>query len=172
MRTVRAVVTISLIVLCGVVSANAQARLMAGVGKADITPAVGTPLAGYGARLGKPSTGVHDPTEARALVLDNGTERVAFLSVDHLGFDHGMVERIRSLVYKATSIAPDHLFVMSSHTHSGGGAYLELFPILAGRYDAKVRESYSDRAAQAVIAANQVMKAARIAFGAGEARGI
>src|SRR5436853_1213873 len=172
MRRVRAVIATIVCVLGCVVSASAQGKLTAGVGKSDITPAVGTPLAGYGARLGKPSTGVHDPTEARALVIDNGAEKIAFLSVDHLGFDHAMIERIRDLVYKATNLAPDHLFVMSSHTHSGGGAYLELFPILAGRYDAKVRDAYSERAAQAVIAANQTMKAARIAFGAGEARGI
>lgn len=172
MRRVLTIIAIIVLVLGCVVSASAQAKLMAGVGKSDITPPVGTPLAGYGARLGKPSTGVHDPTEARALVIDNGVEKIAFLSVDHLGFDHAMVERIRDLVYKATSLAPDHLFVMSSHTHSGGGAYLELFPILAGRYDAKIRDAYSERAAQAVITATQAMKAARIAFGAGEARGI
>jgi Neutral/alkaline non-lysosomal ceramidase, N-terminal len=172
MRNLRAVFVVSFLVLWVAVSAKAQARLLAGVGKADITPPVGTPLAGYGARLGKPSTGVHDPTEARALIIDNGPEKIAFLSVDHLGFDHAMVERIRDLVYKATGLAPDHLFVMSSHTHSGGGAYLELFPILAGRYDAKVRDAYSERAAQAVIAANSSLRAARIGFGAGEARGI
>src|SRR5437763_93161 len=172
MRNLRTVLTVTLLILCGAASARAQARLLAGTGKADITPPIGTPLAGYGARLGKPSTGVHDPTEARALILDSGAEKIAFLSVDHLGFDHAMVERIRDLVYKATNLAPDHLLVMSSHTHSGGGAYLEPFPILAGRYDAKVRDAYSERAAQAVITANQTMKAARIAFGAGEARGI
>ncbi len=172
MRNLRLVVAISFLVLCGGVPANAQARLLAGTGKSDITPPVGTPLAGYGARLGKPSTGVHDPTEARALIIDSGTEKIAFLSVDHLGFDHAMVERTRELVNKATGIAPDHVFVMSSHTHSGGGAYLELFPILAGRYDAGVRDVYSEHAARAVIAANQRMRPARIAFGAGEARGI
>jgi Neutral/alkaline non-lysosomal ceramidase, N-terminal len=172
MRNLRTVLTITLLILCGAASARAQARLLAGTGKSDITPPIGTPLAGYGARLGKPSTGVHDPTEARALILDNGAEKIAFLSVDHLGFDHAMVERIRDLVYKATAIAPDHLFVMSSHTHSGGGAYLEPFPILAGRYDPGVRDAYSEHAARAVIAANQHMRAARIAFGAGEARGI
>lgn len=172
MRRVRAALITSLLILGCFVSASAQAKLLAGVGKSDITPPVGTPLAGYGARLGKPSTGIHDPTEARALVIDNGTEKIAFLSVDHLGFDHAMIERIRDLVYKATGLSPDHLFVMSSHTHSGGGAYLELFPILAGRYDGQIRDAYSERAAQAVIKANQTMRAARIAFGAGEARGI
>ena len=150
----------------------AKAQLVAGVGKAEITPPVGTPLAGYGARAGKPSTGVHDPTEARALIIDNGVEKVAFVSVDHLGYDHAMVERIRSIASAATEIKPDRIFVMSSHTHAGGGAYLEIFPILAGRYDPKIRAFYEERAAEAIVRANRDLKPARIAVGAGEARGI
>jgi neutral ceramidase len=157
-------------------SAVAQSKLMAGVAKSDITPAVGTPLAGYGARLAKPSTGVHDPTEARALIIDNGTEKIAFVSVDHLGFDHGMVERIRGIASGPTHILPDHIFVMSSHTHSGGGAFMEMLPLLAnalaGKFDAKTRALYEQRAAEAIIAADKTLKPARIAIGAGEARGI
>jgi neutral ceramidase len=160
------------LVACFVLGANAQGKLAAGVGKSDITPPLGTPLSGYGGRMGRPSTGVHDPTEARALILDNGAEKVAFVSVDHLGFDHGMVERVRSIAFEAIRIPPDHIFVMSSHTHAGGGAFLEIFPAIAGRYDAKIRDLYSDRAAEAIIAANKDMKPARIAMGAGEARGI
>lgn len=152
--------------------ANAQGNLLAGAGKADITPPVGTPLAGYGARAGKPSTGVHDPTEARALIIDNGVEKIAFVSVDHLGYDHAMVERVRSIASAATKINPDRIFVMSSHTHAGGGAYLEIFPILAGRYDSKIRAFYEERAAEAIQRANRDLKPARIAIGAGEARGI
>ncbi len=169
--------TVAILLAAGLVvllhsNAAAQAKLMAGAGKADITPPIGTPLAGYGARGGKPSTGVHDPTEARAVILDNGVERIALVSVDHLGFDHGMVERIRAIASEATHTAPDHIFVMSSHTHSGGGAYLEIFPILAGKYDPKIRAHYEDRAAEAVIIASKSMKPARIAFGSGEAKGL
>jgi len=163
---------ILILLACLSVSAGAQGKLVAGVAKSDITPPIGTPLAGYGARLGKPSTGVHDPTEARALIIDNGTEKIAFVSVDHLGFDHGMVERVRAIAAPSTRIAADHIFVMSSHTHAGGGAYLEIFPALAGRYDARVRDLYSERAAAAIISANKNLRPARIAIEAGEARGI
>jgi neutral/alkaline ceramidase-like enzyme len=157
-------------------SGPAQTKLMAGVAKSDITPALGTPLAGYGARMARPSTGVHDPTEARALVIDNGTEKIALVSVDHLGFDHGMVDRIRGIACEPTHILPDHIFVMSSHTHSGGGAFMEMLPplanALAGKFDAKTRAFYEQRTAEAIIAADKNLKPARIAIGAGEARGI
>jgi neutral ceramidase len=161
-----------LLMLCVALTASAQSKLMAGAGKSDITPPMGTPLAGYGGRMGKPSTGVHDPTEARALILDNGTEKLAFVSVDHLGFDHGMVERVRAIASAATGLQPDHIFVMSSHTHAGGGAYLEIFPALAGRYDGKIRDLYAERAAQSIITASKAMNPARIAIGAGRAEGI
>ena len=37
----------------------AAGELRAGVGRADITPAAGTPLGGYGDRKGEGATGVH-----------------------------------------------------------------------------------------------------------------
>jgi len=157
-------------------TAGAQSVLMGGVAKSDITPSIGTPLAGYGARHAQPSTGVHDPTEARAVIIDNGVEKIALVSVDHLGFDHGMIERIRAIASGPTHILPNHIFVMSSHTHSGGGAYMEMLPLLAnllaGKFDPKVRAFYEERAAEAIIAANKNMKRVRIAIGAGEAHGI
>jgi len=149
---------------------------MAGVAKTDITPPIGTPLAGYGARRAQPSTGMHDPTEARALILDNGTQKIALVSVDHLGFDHGMVDRIRASASAATQISPDHIFIMSSHTHSGGGAFMEMLPllanVLAGKFDLKIRAFYEQRTAEAIIEANKMLKPVRIGFGAGEAKGI
>lgn len=160
-----------IILPCAAQDAGAK-RLLAGAGKADITPPVGTPLAGYGGRLGKASTGVHDPCEARALIIDNGAEKVAFVSVDHLGFDHSMVTRVRELAAEKSGLAPERIFVMSSHTHSGGGAYLEPFPILAGKFDPKIRDFYSERAAEAVIAAAKNLKPARLAIGAGSVPGL
>lgn len=171
-----AVANAILVVLCFATAASAQGVLRAGVGKADITPPIGTPLAGYGARAAKPSTGIHDPCEARALVIDNGAVKLAFVAVDHLGFDHGMVQRIRALASGATRIPADHIFVMSSHTHSGGGAFMEMLPavanILAGKFDPKIRGFYEQRTAEALIAADKNLKPARISFGAGEAGGI
>ncbi|HWQ34476.1 MAG TPA: neutral/alkaline non-lysosomal ceramidase N-terminal domain-containing protein [Blastocatellia bacterium] len=171
-RLILLILLLAVIVLpCAAQDAGAK-RLLAGAGKADITPPVGTPLAGYGGRLGKASTGVHDPCEARALIIDNGAEKIAFVSVDHLGFDHSMVTRVRELAAEKAGLAPERIFVMSSHTHSGGGAYLEPFPILAGKFNPKIRDFYSERAAEAVIAAAKNLKPARLAIGAGSAPGL
>lgn len=161
-----------LFIVFGALPSFAQKKLLAGVGKSDITPPIGTPLAGYGARKGAPSTGVHDPVEARALIIDNGEVKIALVGVDHLGYDHMMVRRVQTLAAAKTQIKADHIFVMSSHTHSGGGAYLEIFPALAGKYDPTIRAFYEERAAQAIVAASQRLSPARMAIGFGDAAGI
>ena len=152
--------------------ALAQSKLEAGAGKADITPPVGTPLAGYGARAGGPSTGVRDPLEARALILAAGAEKLALVAVDHLGYDHAMVERVRDLSAEKASLPRERIWVMSSHTHAGGGAYLALFPELAGKFDPKIRAFYEERAAEAVVNAARAMRPARLAVGAGAVPGL
>src|SRR5947209_4165232 len=56
--------------------------LQAGAAKADITPPVGFPMWGYGARHDLPSKGVLDPLHARAVVLAAGKVRIAVVSLD------------------------------------------------------------------------------------------
>ena len=155
--------------LCAAIPAFCQ--LAAGVGKTDITPPLGTPLAGYGARAGGPSTGVRDRLEARALVLSIGAEKIAWVAVDHLGYDHAMVERVRDAAQNS-GVPRERILVMSSHTHAGGGAYLEIFPELAGKFDRQAQAFYEQRAAEAVVAAAGALRLARLGIGAGAVPGL
>ena len=122
------------------------------------------------------TTGVHDPCEARALVIDNGARetRVCCGGSSRLRTTEWL-KRIRAIAPKQPNLSRSY-FVMSSHTHSGGGAFMEMLPpvamILAGKFDPKVRGFYEQRTAEAIIAADKNLTPARIAFGAGEARGI
>jgi neutral ceramidase len=55
-------------------------ELRVGAGSVDITPPVGTPMAGYYAeRLSK---GVHDPLFAKAIVLERGGKKAALVALD------------------------------------------------------------------------------------------
>ena len=58
--------------------------LKAGMAKTVITPPVGTQLSGYGGRT-DPSTEVLDNLYAKALVLDDGNERLVLWCVTSLG---------------------------------------------------------------------------------------
>ena len=93
--------------------------LKAGWCAVDITPPVGTPLAGFAARKGV-SEGIHDPLMARALVIEReGGETVALLTADVVGVPTPMARQVRERIAAAIGTAPDHVMVSASHTHSG-----------------------------------------------------
>src|SRR5688500_17165820 len=87
------------------VPAPAEAAVRAGVGKAEITPPVGTPLGGYGNALlpGRPAEGVHDPLFAKALVLDDGARRVAIVATDLIGTNPEITRQVAA----RTGFAPE-----------------------------------------------------------------
>ncbi len=93
--------------------------LEAAAAKVDITPDLKTEkiwLGGFGA-VGRRPEGVHDPLYARLLVLREGSQEVAVVAVDLLGFYRNDVQDLRRL---SGFDRPDRaLFLASTHTHSG-----------------------------------------------------
>ena len=59
-----------------------------GVASASITPPVGVPMAGYGARKGV-SKGIHDDLYAKAIVFDEGDMKAALIRCDLIGLRRG-----------------------------------------------------------------------------------
>jgi len=166
---------LSATLLCGVLTFPAQAELRAGVAYTDVTPPVGTPSAGYGARAGAGMEGVHDPLLATALVIDNGEKQIALLGVDHLGYTSQMVDAVRALLRAEEATADVELYLGSSHTHAGGGAFLDVPVIgaaLAGRYDQEIVDFYVEQAARAVIEAAGALQPAKVGIGYGKAEGL
>jgi hypothetical protein len=62
------------------------------------------------------STGVHDDLFGRALVLHDGKQRIAFLSLDLIGLDFVLSDEIRHAIRKRTGIAA--VLVHCTHNHS------------------------------------------------------
>src|SRR6185437_16965194 len=91
--------------------------LTAGSAAIDITPPVGTHLAGqFQDRIAE---SIHDPLYARALVLDDGTTRLAVVACDLLALKRTTVARARELAAAQTGIPAGHIMVTASHTHTG-----------------------------------------------------
>jgi hypothetical protein len=88
----------------------------AGVAQADLEPALGMPMSGYGARTGV-ANGVLDPVQARALALSDGNRTIALVTLD-LVFSIELPEmnRIRAAVRPR---GVDEVIFHASHTHSG-----------------------------------------------------
>lgn len=90
--------------------------LKVGVATADITPDGPCELSGFAARV-QPSTGVHDPAWARAVVFEGGGRRAALLACDLLGFQPETDTRIRARLCETANL--DGVLLSCTHTHSG-----------------------------------------------------
>lgn len=64
---------------------------------------------------GKPANGVHDDVWARAMVVDDGTTRIALVALDAVGFMHGDVVDIRQQL--PGDLGLDYALIASTHTH-------------------------------------------------------
>lgn len=154
--------------------------LRAGAAIAAFTVPAGTPVAGYGSVrrrllfpdvLGlyphafwfKPHEGQLDPPAARALVLDDGRERLVWVAVDLIAVDRAFVTAARRRL-EAAGVQPGTLIVSASHTHSGPGAFLDsrLMGLMAAdRYEEAVRDSLLAAVQQAARQADAAKVPAR-----------
>jgi|SRR5579883_351674 len=86
-----------------------------GFGKVDVTPELGKKpvfLAGFGQN--RKAKKVHDPIMARAVVMADGDEKIALVSVDVVGLFLPSVERVREKL-------PGFKYVLVSATHNHEG---------------------------------------------------
>lgn len=95
--------------------------LRAGAARVEITPPIGVDLTGFIARE-NPCTGVRDPLYARALVVDDGSRRLAMLSCDLLGLARDLVDQLRDHISQATGIPGPQILIATTHTHAGPAA--------------------------------------------------
>jgi hypothetical protein len=97
--------------------ASAQGpRLLAGAGRADITPPNGYFTLGWVRGDSKP-TGVSSRLYARAIVLRKGEQKLALVAVD-LAFTPGGLAKHAA---EAAGFTEDSVLFSASHTHSGPG---------------------------------------------------
>jgi hypothetical protein len=90
----------------------------AGAASADVTPPVGTFLAGYGRN--RRSTGKLDPLMLRVVVIDDGLTPLAIMTLDNIGLTRPDVQRIQGRIHEVVPvIPPDQVIVSSTHTHAG-----------------------------------------------------
>ena len=92
--------------------------LRAGVGRTILTPPLGTPLIGYGGRERGADT-LRDDIYATSLVLSDGDTTVALVTCDLCALPIQRVRHLQRQIEERTGIPPEHVFVNTSHAHSG-----------------------------------------------------
>ncbi|MBR5543756.1 MAG: neutral/alkaline non-lysosomal ceramidase N-terminal domain-containing protein, partial [Oscillospiraceae bacterium] len=91
--------------------------LKAGFGRIDITPPLGTYIAGYFDP--RYANGVLDPLMATAVVFDDGERRAVIISVDNIGLNQYYMDELRPAVAEAVGTVREGVFVHATHIHTG-----------------------------------------------------
>jgi len=94
--------------------------LRAGEGSADITPPVGTELAGFHKAPGQErrSKGVRQPSSARVLILSTPRQEFALVSLDLCGISQEIGRAVKAEVAREASLRPENVHLCATHTHS------------------------------------------------------
>src|SRR4051812_17816497 len=178
-------------VLLAFSAAPASAQLRAGAASADITAPVGTPMFAYTARskLANPShlseapelfadpdpnlyaksfvasRGIHTRILSRALVLQEGTTKIALVQADLGGLPYALTQSVLERI-RSTGIDGDHLLLSATHTHSSTGPIWPAdnlgYAGLGGDFfDPRIFELTAQGIAEAILRADRRLQPAR-----------
>lgn len=133
------------ILICLTSAAIHAAELSVGAGQAEITPIVETfkdqngndrwdageplddinqngrwdPVWLAGNRGGRYATGVHDPLWARAIVISDGSKKIALVSLDLIGYMFDEARAVQEELHRRLGIPKENILIASTHDHSG-----------------------------------------------------
>lgn len=114
--------------------AGVQAGMRAGFAERDITPTIGMEVPGGYSKVF--CREIHDPCKVRAAVFDDGTNRVALVSVDGGFVFRPEVERARAEIRARCGIPAESVLIGATHSHSSG----PLGIVQPGEYDHATEE--------------------------------
>lgn len=98
-------------------SAIAAEPLRAGFATVDITAPIGHRMSGYyNERF---STGTHNSLLAKAVVLEQGNERIAWVFCDLVAVPSTVSNAARAKAAEATGIPREHIAIAGTHSHTG-----------------------------------------------------
>src|SRR6266568_595549 len=157
-----------LLFLCFVVGiCDAAAEFRAAIAVRVVTPDPLLPVIG-GVGTGKPVTCKEGELTVRALVFEAGSNRVAVVSADFLGFPAVLGNKVRAGIKE---IPPENILIGATQTHSAPDCYG--FPDGKGgtASDPKYLESVCAKMAEAIHEAVSKLQPAKLKIATGKAQG-
>ncbi|MCA9037703.1 MAG: hypothetical protein KDA91_21365 [Planctomycetaceae bacterium] len=153
LQTIRQqLVTISL--ACGMIMVLPQsspisaADLSVGAAKVDVTP-VNFPVFVNGGMTSRSVDKAVTPLHARAVVVDDGEQRVAIVVVDSCMIGRDVLDDAKHLAATRTKIQPDHMLISATHTHTAPSSMACLGTEVQEDYVPYLREKIAEAIAQA-----------------------
>ena len=92
-------------------------QLRAGAAKIDITPQE-FPVLVNGGMFSRSTDKVSSQLHARAIVLDDGTDRIAMVIVDSCMMPGWLLDEAKQRASQLTQLAPDRILISATHTHT------------------------------------------------------
>lgn len=135
------------------------AAFRAGAAMVDISP-TNFPVIVNAMFTERTATKVIDPLHVRAIVLDDGTNRLAFAVVDTCMMPRELIDKAKAEARGATSIPLEHMLVSATHTHSAPAA----MGCLGSRADTNYAAFLPGKITEAIVKANARLEPARIGW--------
>jgi hypothetical protein len=120
--------------------------LLVGMNSLDMKPALGIPLAGYGAderrlpefidwrlrypecTLFRPSEGYHSAIRSKVMAIKQGQDHLILVSLDTIGLEHRLAKDVLKGL-RSFNIKPHELVLTATHTHGGPGTLSKKVPL-------------------------------------------
>jgi len=131
-------------------------QFLVGAAEVDITPPVGTALAG--SLKPRTSIGVDDPLTFKAVVLESGGVKLAYVLADLIVLGREIGDEAVALTSSRTGIPPTNILWAASHTHTGPYT----MPLFGGEINQEWLDGLPEKFAQAVAAAHKSRRPARM----------
>ncbi len=144
--------------------ADAGAELQVGASVVDITPPE-FPVLVNGGMLSRSATSVKTSVFARAIVLDNGMERLAIVVVDSCMMPRKLLDDANQRAASETKIRADRMTISATHTHSAPSCMGCLGTDADPRYTPLLRE----KLAETIQIAESRLEPARVGWAVGNA---
>lgn len=127
-----------------------QAVFRAGAAMVDITPTV-FPVVVNGMVEERTATMAHDALMSRALVLDDGAEKIAIIIVDSLMMTRVMLDDAKDQASLLTGIPTHRMLISATHSHSAPSA----MPCLGSRVDPEYAQFLPGQIVRSIVQANE-----------------
>lgn len=137
-----------------------------GFGKSNITPSEPIATAGYGKRRGQPYHLVHDSIYVRAMVIENGSARVAVVTADLLIMPP-TVTKVLEAKLPSIGFSLNNTYLSATHSHNSIGNWSEgATKIIYGDYEDSVVQFIADGIVRSIERATRNLLPSQLKSGA------
>ena len=143
---------------------SADAELRAGAAIVDITPQQ-LPVLVNGGMLSRSANEIKTHVNARAIVVDDGKERLGIVVVDSCMLPKFLLDEAKNLAAEKTKIKADRILISATHTHTAPSS----FGCLGTEPDPAYVPFLRQRLAAALIEAEKKLQPARVGWGVAKA---